>query len=161
VLKSARLTHNRVVAMIGGFCWCLLFLFVPETFWDRTPRPKAQMRSHSASRISIFRHRKDSHTPASKHDIAKPTDGNSDIGDVNLSFPTRPSIVRSPSSFHRPTHGLHVGFARDESQPNKAENICDSNPSPRDVAPASPAAAHLADSQHLSGNNYLSRHTSS
>lgn len=29
-----------IVALIAGFCLVLLFLFVPETFWDRTPRPK-------------------------------------------------------------------------------------------------------------------------
>lgn len=32
----------RIVALIGGFCLILLFLFVPETFWDRTPRPKSR-----------------------------------------------------------------------------------------------------------------------
>lgn len=31
---------SRVVAIIVGFCLVLLFLFVPETFWDRTPRPR-------------------------------------------------------------------------------------------------------------------------
>ena len=31
-----------MVAIIGGFCLVLLFLFVPETFWDRTPRPKSR-----------------------------------------------------------------------------------------------------------------------
>jgi hypothetical protein len=30
----------RVVAVIAAFDFVLLFLFVPETFWDRTPRPK-------------------------------------------------------------------------------------------------------------------------
>jgi len=29
-----------VVAMIVGFCLALLFLFVPETFWERAPEPK-------------------------------------------------------------------------------------------------------------------------
>ncbi|KAJ5970602.1 Major facilitator superfamily domain general substrate transporter [Penicillium vulpinum] len=29
-----------IVAMIVGMCFVLLFLFVPETFWDRTPRPR-------------------------------------------------------------------------------------------------------------------------
>ncbi|KIX02278.1 uncharacterized protein Z518_08217 [Rhinocladiella mackenziei CBS 650.93] len=31
-----------VVAIIVGFGLCILFLFVPETFWDRTPRPKSR-----------------------------------------------------------------------------------------------------------------------
>ncbi|KAJ5889046.1 hypothetical protein N7495_009087 [Penicillium taxi] len=29
-----------IVAIIVGFCLVLLFFFVPETFWDRTPRPR-------------------------------------------------------------------------------------------------------------------------
>jgi len=28
-----------IVAIVVGFCWILLFFFVPESFWDRTPRP--------------------------------------------------------------------------------------------------------------------------
>ncbi|KAI9767343.1 MAG: hypothetical protein M1840_005752 [Geoglossum simile] len=30
----------RIVAIVVAFNFVLLFLFVPETFWDRTPRPK-------------------------------------------------------------------------------------------------------------------------
>ncbi|KAK5117453.1 hypothetical protein LTR85_008838 [Meristemomyces frigidus] len=43
-----------IVACIVGFCLCLLFFFVPETFWDRTPvphrarkRPSLSMMGHS------------------------------------------------------------------------------------------------------------------
>ena len=32
----------RIVALIAGFCFVLLFFFVPETFWDRTPRPRTK-----------------------------------------------------------------------------------------------------------------------
>lgn len=35
-----------VVAFVVAFGGCLLFLFVPETFWDRTPRPKHITRPH-------------------------------------------------------------------------------------------------------------------
>lgn len=55
-----------IVAMIVGFGLTLLFLFVPETFWDRTPRPHHWDQHHNrparpglASRMSvasIFRH---------------------------------------------------------------------------------------------------------
>jgi hypothetical protein len=31
---------DRIIAIFVGFSGSLLFLFVPETFWDRTPRPK-------------------------------------------------------------------------------------------------------------------------
>lgn len=38
-----------IVAMIVGACLVLLFFFVPETFWDRTPRPRV----HKAKRPRI------------------------------------------------------------------------------------------------------------
>lgn len=42
VLASVINGPNRIVAIVGGLCLTLLFLLVPETFWDRTPRPKAR-----------------------------------------------------------------------------------------------------------------------
>ncbi|KIW48829.1 uncharacterized protein PV06_01391 [Exophiala oligosperma] len=45
-----------VVTMVVGFCFCLLFFFVPETFWDRTPRPKSRRPTHQRSLSSILRH---------------------------------------------------------------------------------------------------------
>ncbi|KAF7187652.1 Protein HOL1 [Pseudocercospora fuligena] len=36
-----------VVAMVVGFGLCLLFFFVPETFWDRSPVPHKQRQRHS------------------------------------------------------------------------------------------------------------------
>jgi MFS family permease len=39
-----------LVSIVVGFCGVMLFLFVPETFWDRTPRPKSHRRSRSRSR---------------------------------------------------------------------------------------------------------------
>ncbi|KAL8659547.1 MAG: hypothetical protein Q9202_007076 [Teloschistes flavicans] len=35
-----------MVAIVVGFCFFLMFFFVPETFWDRTPRPHG--RSHKS-----------------------------------------------------------------------------------------------------------------
>ena len=32
--------------MVVGFCGCLLFFFVPETFWDRTPVPHKSSKGH-------------------------------------------------------------------------------------------------------------------
>jgi len=46
----------RIVALIGGFCFVLLFLFVPETFWDRTPRPRSRRPTAGQRSISnLFR----------------------------------------------------------------------------------------------------------
>jgi hypothetical protein len=46
----------RIVALIGGFCLILLFLFVPETFWDRTPRPKNRRPTIAHRSISNLLH---------------------------------------------------------------------------------------------------------
>ncbi|KAI1129307.1 major facilitator superfamily domain-containing protein [Nemania abortiva] len=42
-----------IVAIIVGFCGILLFFFVPETFWDRSPIPKSAKKV--AKRPSFFR----------------------------------------------------------------------------------------------------------
>ncbi|KAI0870226.1 major facilitator superfamily domain-containing protein [Hypoxylon argillaceum] len=42
-----------IVAIIVGFCGILLFFFVPETFWDRSPIPKSAHKV--AKRPSFFR----------------------------------------------------------------------------------------------------------
>ncbi len=43
--------------MVVGFCFLLMFLFVPETFWDRTPRPHSKsLRTSLASLSRIFHH---------------------------------------------------------------------------------------------------------
>ena len=45
-----------IVAMVVGFGFCLLFLFVPETFWDRTPRPHRHTQGlHRFPSLSMFR----------------------------------------------------------------------------------------------------------
>ena len=44
-----------IVAIIVGFGLALLFLFVPETFWDRTPRPHKHTKHRFPSKISLTR----------------------------------------------------------------------------------------------------------
>lgn len=46
----------RVVAIVVGFNLGLLFFFVPETFWDRTPRPKKTPSFLRRASSSIFSH---------------------------------------------------------------------------------------------------------
>lgn len=52
--RKLTFTFFRTVAIIVGFNLGLLFLFVPETFWDRTPRPKLSFLRRATS--SIFSH---------------------------------------------------------------------------------------------------------
>jgi hypothetical protein len=109
------LNINRIVAMVGGFCWCLLFLFVPETFWDRTPVPKSRAASRSASKLSIFKHRKAAHVShvLPKANAADHGEATNDLHQEELaSLPMVP--IAQPSAAHRPTQNLHVVFARQE-----------------------------------------------
>lgn len=63
-LDLTSLISNRVVAFIGVFCWWLLFLFVPETFRDRTPGPNSSStRSRIVSEESNLRQQMRSHMP--------------------------------------------------------------------------------------------------
>ncbi|KAI9715866.1 MAG: hypothetical protein M1812_005686 [Candelaria pacifica] len=59
-----------IVTIIVGVCLVLLFLFVPETFWDRTPRPKPRRPALAARTISsIFKYGHDDHQkPSQTHD---------------------------------------------------------------------------------------------
>lgn len=42
--------------MVVGFCFVFMFLFVPETFWDRTPRPHSKSRRTSLANLSKIFH---------------------------------------------------------------------------------------------------------
>ncbi|RDW76997.1 MFS general substrate transporter-48 [Coleophoma cylindrospora] len=86
-----------IVAMVVGFCWILLFLFVPETFWDRTPRPKD--RTHAGSRrASVFSFL---HPKKSNPTLGVQTDG-------AIEDPGQTQVAS------RPHRSLHVGFAPGE-----------------------------------------------
>ena len=122
--------------MVVGFCFCLLFLFVPETFWDRAPRPRKQHHNKSPSpvrhrpfRLPLFGHFHHQQT-------FTPGDGTIDTHD-----PT--AVIPSPigSIAQRRTHkNAHVGFAP-ESTSNEKEDTQGSSPS------TELAAAHISQSR--------------
>ncbi|KLU83024.1 MFS transporter [Magnaporthiopsis poae ATCC 64411] len=65
-----------IVSFVVAFCGVLLFLFVPETFWERVPhaKPKTPSRPGLFKRVSsryIHHHRPEPVTPATTH--AAPT----------------------------------------------------------------------------------------
>ena len=112
----------RIVAMVVGFCFVLIFFFVPETFWDRTPRPKIYTRSRKstfASLVGIFDslHHKDGEKDVPTLDEPQVYDGSSDIHRLAMSNsfaagrhdPARGTIAqrRQQKQAHR------VGFADD------------------------------------------------
>ncbi|KAK6580686.1 hypothetical protein PZA11_006922 [Diplocarpon coronariae] len=112
-----------IVAMVVGFCGVLLFFFVPETFWDRTPVPKSRGSSKNASRFSLFSGLR-SPKPAG---LEKQGDGNLDDLDSNKPLSAVPSRIWAPgrpSIIHRPstTRQLHVGFAHNDPEEDMAIN---------------------------------------
>jgi len=80
-----------VVAIIVALGGTLLFFFVPETFWDRTPMPhhknkrsRPNSRTHSHMSLhNIFRHGESHHEPgADAQTVVQPG------GDISLTTPT-------------------------------------------------------------------------
>ncbi|KAH9432935.1 hypothetical protein MCOR02_007608 [Pyricularia oryzae] len=113
-----------VVTFVVAFCGVLLFLFVPETFWERVPHPKPKTPSRPGlfKRISsryVHQH-KPAERPATAH--AAPT--------------TTPSEAASPDK----RHDHHVMFAETTETSNNNHGV-----------EGSPEAK--ADDQHLGDSN--------
>ena len=113
----------RVVAIVVGFCFFLIFFFVPETFWERTPTA----RGRSSSRVpkkhrshSLLRSR---HT----HEGKPPLHG--EVGDKNYDRILTPT-ADSKNARH-PRTVAHVGFADDigDDSPHTKEPAATPTPS--------------------------------
>jgi hypothetical protein len=95
---------DRIVAMVVGFCGTLLFLFVPETFWDRAPVPRSRKPSGRPS----FLRRLSSRPAVPRQSITAPTHQMATAAvDVD-------EVVASPHS--QRGKGFHVGFAPETEQ---------------------------------------------
>lgn len=126
--------------MVVGFCWILLFLFVPETFWDRTPRPKSRHNTKNNSRLSLIRQRLASHVSHVSHHIhphpksppAHQIDGNGEgpLEKTTTSPSAAEPTLRRPSEVHRPARNLHVGFAGEDHDTTEKLDTHDSHVSP-------------------------------
>lgn len=68
---------SRIVAIVVGFCFFTMFFFVPETFWDRTPRPHKPRKSAFPSLTNFFHHLDHSH--GEKSTTSNGVDGSSDM----------------------------------------------------------------------------------
>lgn len=97
-----------IVAIVVGACVILLFFFVPETVWDRTPRPRrSHKRPHPHRRVSdIVAHGFRGRHPHKKPPPEEPTDAQNDSGAT-----TAPKKHKS----------VHVGFALDEPVPEQPD----------------------------------------
>jgi multidrug resistance protein len=126
-----------ITSIVVGFCFFLIFFFVPETFWDRTPSPR-HSRSRNHSRVqsrnhSPNKHRGNFHLPT-KH-AKKSTE---ELGKQTPSgIPTTPLAV-SPLAEHPKKHA-HVGFADDpKDEKPEANSQVETGP----IAPGSPISIH-------------------
>ena len=111
-----------------GFCFVTMFLFVPETFWDRAPRPKKTRKSAFPSLTSLFQHHDHGHGEKS----SSAPDGNMPSSLKNLApsnttaaadaAPTTIAERRKQKAKH------HVGFIDPDQS---AQNDEDMKPSER------------------------------
>ncbi|KAL9036223.1 MAG: hypothetical protein Q9214_006230 [Letrouitia sp. 1 TL-2023] len=108
----------RIVAIVVGFCFVLMFFFVPETFWDRTPRPHTQNRKPKFKSISGFFHQtpheKKSMSSLAGHSALENEKPN--VIDASATATTLAERRQQKSTQH------HVGFADDIPTEGKEEN---------------------------------------
>jgi MFS family permease len=128
-----------ITSMVVGSCFFLIFFFVPETFWDRTPRPRG--RSHARSRSHSPRRHKHFHLPIRNN--KKSTD--------ELAEPAASSAVATPLAAtpldhpRKATKAAHVGFA-DDLESNTSRLHTDVPPTPH--SPISIHSSPLGTPQH-------------
>ena len=95
--------------MVVAFCFVLMFFFVPETFWDRTPRAHKTRRQPFPSVSAIFRH---SHEKKSKTEVE--VDGPADMRKTATSTSANATVLEPGTIAERRRQKLlqhHVGFA--------------------------------------------------
>jgi hypothetical protein len=96
ILLEVLLNLESIMAMVVAFAFCLLFLFVPETFWDRTPSRKPSHKSSLLRRMSSRR---------GEQLLAAMAEGNKS---------DEKALIRSANENHK-----HVGFSADPEDQNK------------------------------------------
>lgn len=113
------LMGSRIVAITVAFCFFLIFFFVPETFWDRTPvaRGKSAKRSRSRSRSPGKHHRfhlprRHSHAERAEH----AAQNDEQIVPLTPGSPQEtPQLPKQPAKVHR------VGFVDDPTPDTSAD----------------------------------------
>lgn len=122
--------------MVVGFCFVLMFLFVPETFWDRTPRPRSRMLRPGLAGLSrIFHHT--SNAQDEKGGLSAGGDGPSDMRRLAIgnSASAAGSGRATIAERRQQRNAQHVGFAdqaqkesEDSSEKDDAVLIPESKP---------------------------------
>ncbi|KAK2608700.1 hypothetical protein QQS21_002811 [Conoideocrella luteorostrata] len=120
-----------IVAMVAGLGFVGLFLFVPETFWDRTPTRRSSSRPGFLRRLSSRMN-----VPAQR------------LSMQSTRTPKTPDRSHSPGAAAR-QRDLHVGFA---SSSLTAGDSQQHGENPDINSPVTPQAAHIP---HSSSNRHV------
>ncbi|KAL8824060.1 MAG: hypothetical protein Q9191_005328 [Dirinaria sp. TL-2023a] len=128
-----------IIAVVVGFCLVTVFLFVPETVWDRTPRPQKKTRKTYFRSLSQLLHPPLHH--GEKSNMLSKAEGNPDttmpaIHDAGSSAVNEPETIaerRQRKNQH------HVGFA-EESHSTDPVDALGNRIGPQD--PADPEKAN-------------------
>ncbi|KUI61984.1 MFS antiporter QDR3 [Cytospora mali] len=117
-----------IVALVVAFCGILLFVFVPETFWDRTPHPRP--RTHS--RPNFFR-RISSKYVSSRQALPHDADVEKPLASPDPEKHQKPhKDVRFASESEPETGGLH------DSTPREEHRVASASQTPNDYPSRSP-----------------------
>ena len=166
-VTTTLLIRARIVAMVVGFCLVIMFFFVPETFWDRTPRPHKNRKTTLANISRIFSHPHNEE----KADLSTGGDGSADMRRLALGNLTSATGSQRPTIAERrqQKHAHHVGFADQSQQPGDEEISKDelalhlgSHDAHRGRAPELPSATeHISahSTQEVSEPGTLASHT--
>ncbi|KAF2482145.1 major facilitator superfamily domain-containing protein [Neohortaea acidophila] len=96
-----------IVAMVVGLCFVLLFFFVPETFWDRAPRPRKHGLRRFSSLQGAFRRDSVPRSPDAAKKAEKSGQTDRDVSPIDLSpndttqnneYFTEPPLTRDATS---------------------------------------------------------------
>lgn len=119
--------------MIVAFCLVMVFFFVPETFWDRTPRPKKKTHKIPFASMSQIFHR--SHSHAAKSTVSMKDDDCADMGNLPISNAKSGAGIGPGTIAERrqKKNQHHVGFAvsREPSDDEKDTNSSAVGPIPK------------------------------
>ncbi|KAF2839095.1 MFS general substrate transporter [Patellaria atrata CBS 101060] len=129
-----------MLTIVIGLCLALLFLFVPETFWDRTPRPHHHKTKHDGgSRVSFASHFRRHQSNKSTQGVDGTSDPNAVPG-FNLVLPASPGSI----AHRRLNKDAHVGFATEEPPKSSGQD----DPSPDSTVPPKDEEAAMSSTTH-------------
>lgn len=137
-----------VVAIIVGFGLLLLFLFVPETFWDRTPRAKSRGPTIRNRSVSSLIHRRKSR-PDEVQDVS---------GDLEKMFTPRQKQLHEHNVHARFDDAIepvpHENTAQEDSRKLRVKPSGIKLPAPA-AHPGTPESSHVDNHANLSGLPHL------